>query len=83
MTKDNLDNTCCSDLCKLENRQKLKDYLMEKQENFSISDLNAELGCHRRTLARVLSQMVEDGQIESLTNSWDYRVVLPDTSWKI
>lgn len=63
------------------NKLKLKEFILEKQVPFTVSSLLTEIEMDRRSLARFLLILIDEGYVEK-TAKWEYQVVKPDTSWK-
>lgn len=65
-----------------ENKLKLREYILEKQKPFTISELCEEVDMERRSLARFILTMIDEGYLYRKTGR-EYAVVKLSTSWKI
>ena len=66
----------------IQDKLKLKERILEIQTRFTMQELATELNMDRRTLARFVNHLIEEGLIQRLTG-WDYKVIEPNTAWKI
>ena len=67
---------------KIEDKLVLKEFILEIQGNFTISMLLNEIEMERRSLVRVISNLIEDGYLTKVSG-WNYRVNIDSTDWKI
>ena len=67
---------------KIEDKLILKEFILEIQGNFTVSMLLDEIEMERRSLVRVINNLIEDGYLTKVSG-WNYRVNIDSSDWKI
>lgn len=78
---NNLENNSQATHLTIQDKLILKERILEIQYRFTMQELAVTLNLERRTLARFVNHLIEEGLIQRLTG-WDYKVVQPNTDWK-